>query len=122
MAIPCQGFTFSFGGNALAEVQTLEMDVRLTDGGAVRGRSGLWSGDGSGEVRLASFSPAAMSRSVYGTYGRLLITAPAPTGTLTVFDGICLYKGMAVRAATNDAILFAYSFSVYSVSNSLSIA
>lgn len=108
MAIPCQGFTFTWGGSALSEVRELDADLF---GGLPHGRTTTWTPEG-GEVRLLGFSIANLATSDYGNRRRLIITAPTPSGTLTVFDADCIYQGANIRAAANDAVRFAYTFRV----------
>lgn len=110
MPIPCQGFTFTWAGTALAEVQALEADLF---GNLPVGRTTNWTPNG-GEVRLLGLSIANLPTTDYGKRRRLTITAPINTSgnTLTVFDADCIYKGASVRATANDAVRFAYTFTV----------
>lgn len=108
MPIPCQGFTFTWAGSALSEVQALEADLF---GNLPVGRTTNWTPNG-GEVRLLGLSIANLPTTGYGKRRRLIITAPTPSGTLTVFDADCIYKGASVRATANDAVRFAYTFTV----------
>lgn len=112
MPIPCQGFTFTWAGTALAEVQSLEADLF---GNLPVGRTTNWSSFG-GEVRLFGFSITNLPTTDYGKRRRLVISGPAGTastaGSMTFFDADCIYKGASVRATVNDAVRFAYTFTV----------
>lgn len=109
MPIPCQGFTFTWAGTALSEVQEMEADLF---GSLPTGRTTNWSPD-RGEVRLLGFSIANLATTDYGKRRRLIITAPRTAGgNLTVFDADCIYQGANIRATANDAVRFAYVFKV----------
>ena len=109
MAIPCQGFTFTWGGSSLSEVRELEVDLLR---GLPQGRTVAWTPT-AGEVRLIGFSIANLPTSEYGRRKRLTITAPTGgTSTLTVFDADCVYQDVNIRATANDAVRFAYVFRV----------
>jgi hypothetical protein len=110
MAIPCQGFTFTWGGSALAEVQSLEADVY--QGNLPEGRTTVWTSK-LGEVRLLGFSLQSLA-SGYGTRKRLIIQSPASTagGSVTLFDYDCIYSGYRVESTANDAVRFAFTFTI----------
>ena len=108
MAIPCQGFTFTWGGSALLQVRELEVDLAR---GLPTGRTTNWTPN-FGEIRLSGFSPSGLPTSEYGRRKRLTIIAPSGTGTITVFDSDCIYQDQNIQAAANDAMRFAYVFRV----------
>lgn len=112
MPIPCQGFTFTWGGTALTEVQELEADIAR---GLPRGRETAWTPT-LGEVRLLRFAPGGVPASDYGKRRRLVIQGPAgklpAAGSMTYFDADCIYQDVNISAAANDAMRFAYVFRV----------
>jgi len=111
MAIPCQGFTFTWGGQTLSEVQALEADIY--GGELPLGRTTTWTPN-LGEVRLLGFSIANLATADYGKRKRLTITCPPNTagGSLTLFDSDCIYSGYRVDSQANDAVRFAFTFRV----------
>lgn len=119
MPIPCQGFTFTYGGAQLAEIQTLELDYATNFGELTLNRSGGVSAASTGTIVLNGTSPQGMSQSQYRYGGTLTIACPKGTSTLTLFQGYCLYDGMAVRARANEAVSFAYRFRVWSMAKAL---
>lgn len=105
MAIPCQGFTFTWAGNTLGEVQELEVAL---DRGLPLGRTTNWTPN-LGEVRLITFSPTNIGSADYGRRRRLIIQCPTTTGgTLTMFDSDCIYQDTNIVASANDAVRFAH--------------
>lgn len=111
MAIPCQGFTFTWGGQTLSEVQSVEID--LYGGELPQGRVTTWTPN-EGDIRISGFSVANLSVSEYGRRKRLTIISPASTagGSLTLFDRDCIYSGFQVQSTVNDAVRFAITFRV----------
>lgn len=110
MAIPCQGFTFTWGGQTLSEVQALEADIY--GGELPQGRTATWTPN-LGEVRLIGFSGTNLPASEYGRRKRLTIVAPLqPSGSVTLFDADCIYSGYRVDSQANDAVRFAFTFRV----------
>lgn len=110
MAIPCQGFTFTWGGASLSEVQALEVNLER---GLPLGRVTTWTPN-QGELRLIGFSISNLSASEYGLRKRLVIQCPPSTagGTLTLFDSDCIYQDLYITANANEAVRFAYVFRV----------
>jgi hypothetical protein len=110
MPIPCQGFTLTWGGQTLQEVQSLEID--LFQGELPQARTVVWTPN-IGDVRLLGFSVANLAASDYGRRKRLTITAPLnPSGSVTLFDGDCIYSGYRVDSTANDAVRFAFTFRI----------
>jgi len=110
MAIPCQGFTITWGGSTLSEVQALEADIY--GGELPQGRTTTWTPN-LGEVRLLAFSLTNLATSDYGRRKRLTVTAPVqPSGSVTLFDSDCIYSGYRVDSQANDAVRFAFTFRV----------
>ena len=126
MPIPCQGFTFTWGGATLSEVQELEVNVQRD---LPLGRSTTWTPN-LGEVRLLSLSATNLPTSEYGRRKRLTINAPAATirrtntawphnGTntastpaATLCDVDCIYRGVTMSATANGVVRFAHVFKV----------
>ena len=110
MAIPCQGFTFTWDGQSLAEVQEMEVDFTR---GLPTARTAQWSSS-PGEVRLLSFSTVSLPSTEYGKRKKLQIIAPTNTtgGTLTILDSDAIYRDTTVTAIANDAVRFAHVFSI----------
>lgn len=115
MAIPCQGFTFSWGGLPLRQVAELELAMQR---GLPVARTVIWTPN-IGEVRLIGFSPLNLSLDEYGKRKQLTIVAPVPVSqwslygqTMTLLDSDCIYQDVTSNAASNDAIRFAYTFKV----------
>lgn len=109
-AIPCQGFTFTWGGNAISAVQQLEID--LTKGLPV-GRTTTWSSK-QGTIKLVGFYPTNLPYTEYGKRRTLAITCPDKYngGTVTLFNQDCIYQDVNVQAQANGAVVFAYVFTV----------
>lgn len=126
MPIPCQGFTFTWGGQTLSEVQELQVNLQRD---LPLGRTTTWTPN-LGEVQLLGFSIANLPTSEYGKRKQLTITAPASTirvtnkapphnGTaststpsLTLCDVDCIYQGANISAAANGVVRFAHVFKV----------
>lgn len=110
MAIPCQGFTFTWGGATLSEVQELEIDLQR---GLPLGRTTAWT-PSLGEVRLLGFSITNLPTSEYGRRKRLIIQCPPGTsgGSLTLCDADAIYQDANTSAAANGAVTFAHVFRV----------
>lgn len=108
MAIPCQGFTFTWGALPLYEVQELEVDLQRD---LPSGRTTVWT-PSLGEIRLLGFSAVNLGSAEYGIRRRLTITVPPSLagGSVTVFDADCIYRDTIVTAATNGAVTFAHVF------------
>lgn len=108
MAIPCQGFTFTWGGQTLSEVSGLEI---AQPRGLPLGRTTTWTPN-LGEVRLLGFSPTNLPSTEYGKRKRLTIEVPPTTagGSVTVLDSDAIYQDLNVTASPNDAVRFAYVF------------
>jgi len=111
MPIPCHGFTLTWGGQTLSEVQSLEVD--LYSGTLPVGRTTTWTPE-LGEVRLLRFAATNLAATEYGKRKRLTIRSPAGTagGALTLFDSDCIYTGYSVDSQANDAVRFAMTFRV----------
>jgi hypothetical protein len=110
MAIPCQGFTFTWGGSALLEIK--EMELNLTRG-LPQGRSVVWTSQ-NGDVRLLSLARVNLPDSEYGKRRTLNITCPVSTsgGTVTLLNVDCIYQDTLTNASANDAVQFAHVFKV----------
>lgn len=106
MAIPCQGFTFTWGGAPLYEVQQLEANLQRD---LPVGRTTTWTPK-LGEVRLLGFSMINLGSTEYGRRKRLVITAPVNGVPTTLFDADCIYRDTTLTAAANDAVTFAHVF------------
>jgi hypothetical protein len=111
MAIPCQGFTFTWGGQTLSEVQALEADIY--GGELPQGRTTTWTPN-LGEVRLLAFSLTNLPTTDYGRRKQLTIQCPQSTagGSVTLFNADCIYSGYRVDSQANDAVRFAFTFRV----------
>ena len=115
MAIPCQGFTFTWGGASLHWVQEMEVDLTR---GLPEARTVQWSSS-PGEVRLLSFSTTNLPSTEYGKRKRLTITVPvrSATTTLTILDSDAIYRDAVYTANANDAVRFAHVFSIQDTLN-----
>jgi hypothetical protein len=111
MPIPCQGFTLTWGGQTLQEVQSLEIDLFQAE--LPQGRTVIWTPN-IGDVRLLGFSAANLSTAEYGKRKTLKIDSPAGTagGSLTLLEVDCIYSGYRVDSLVNEAVRFAYTFRV----------
>jgi hypothetical protein len=116
MPIPCQGFTLTWGGQTLQEIQAAEVD--LFQGELPQGRTVIWTPN-IGDVRLLGFSGANLSTAEYGKRKTLKIDSPAGTagGSLTLLEVDCIYSGYRVDSLVNDAVRFAYTFRVQDTVN-----
>lgn len=123
MAIPCQGFTFTWGTATLREMQTLQVNLQRglpvgrTAPVVVSGTSSLtgpWSP--KGEINLAGFDSTNFGTDEYGKRKRLTIIAPikttAVTATLTIFNADCVWRDMTIDATANGAVKFAWVLSL----------
>lgn len=116
MAIPCQGFTFTWDGLPLLQVAELEIAMQR---GLPVARTVIWTPN-IGEVRLIGFSPLNLSLAEYGKRKQLTIVAPIPQPLwtlynaefMTLLNSDCIYQDVTSTAASNDAIRFAYTFKV----------
>lgn len=119
MAIPCQGFTFTWGTATLLEVRQLEVNYQR---GMPTSRTTRWSGT-PGSLSVIGFAATGLPETEYGRKRRLTITAPVNKqgGTITLLDRDCIYTDMAVRATANEAVEFAYSFMLLDTVNNVLI-
>lgn len=110
MAIPCQGFTVTWGGSALQEVQTL--DINQTRGLPI-GRTVIWT-PSRGSVEIAGFSTANLPESEYGRRRTLTFAGPTAAGgpAITLFSRDAIYQDCRIQAVANDAVRFAFVFSI----------
>jgi hypothetical protein len=110
MAIPCQGFTITWGGQPLQEVQSLELDAQR---GLPLGRTVTWTPN-LGTLRIAAFADDHLPDSEYGRRKRLKFQGrTASAGTLvTFFDRDCIYEDTRIEAITNEVVRFAFTFRV----------
>jgi hypothetical protein len=110
MAIPCQGFTITWGGQTLQEVQSLELDAQR---GLPLGRTTTWT-PSLGTLRLAGFSTDHLPDSEYGRRKQLTFTGrTASAGALvTFFDRDCIYEDARIEATANEVVRFAFTFRV----------
>lgn len=110
MAIPCQGFTITWGGSALLEVRELSVNQER---GLPLQRDGTWTLN-LGTVRLAGFSTAHLAESEYGSRRQLTIRCPPSTsgGSVTLFDRDCIFQDRVVTAEANDAVRFDHVFRI----------
>ena len=110
MAIPCQGFTITWGGQSLQEVQAFDLDAAR---GLPLGRVTTWT-PSLGTLRLAGFSTAHLPVSEYGRRKRLTFSGrTASAGTLvTFFDADCIYEDARIEAVANEVVRLAFTFRV----------
>lgn len=111
MAIPCQGFTITWGGSALQEVQELNI---TQERGLPLQRDGTWTLN-LGTVRLAGFSTAHLAESEYGRRKRLTVVCPrtaTASATVTLFDRDCIFQDRVVVAEANNAVRFDHVFRI----------
>jgi hypothetical protein len=115
MAIPCQGFTLTWGGQTLQEVQSLEIDAQR---GLPIGRTVTWTPN-FGTLRIAAFATAHLPESEYGRRKRLTFSGRTATGgsAVTFFDRDCIYEDARIEATANDAIRFAFTFRIQDTVN-----
>lgn len=110
MPIPCQGFTITWGGTAIAESRELTINQER---GLPLQRNGTWTLN-LGTVRVAGFFPSIPDVE-YGRRRRLLVRCPAAGvrgGVVTLFDHDCIYQDRIVTAEANDAVRFDHVFRV----------
>jgi hypothetical protein len=115
MAIPCQGFTITWGGQPLQEVQSLELDAQR---GLPLGRVTTWT-PSLGTLRIAAFSTAHLPESEYGRRKRLTLTGltstvftASPGPVVTFFDHDCIYEDARIEAVANEVVRLAFTFRV----------
>lgn len=117
MAIPCQGFTFTWGNLTLSEVQEMEIAAQSE---LPLGRTVIWT-QAPGEVRLVGFSSTNLPYSDYGKRKVLKIEAPLPAPPpnqkLTLLNQDCILRDVNVRATANNAVRFAFTFMVMDTVN-----
>lgn len=110
MAIPVQGFTITWGGQSLQEVQSLEVDAQR---GLPIGRITTWT-PSLGTLRIAGFSTAHLPESEYGrrklvvVQGRTASTGPA----ITFFNRDCIYEDLRAEVTANDVVRLAFTFRI----------
>lgn len=122
MAIPCQGFTLTWGGTALQEIKTLEFQRSLEWQDTGMARSGR-AGSGyrlAGSIRLTGLAPTVLDEKQFGLAREMTISVPYGTSTMTLFSGWALYDGQAANATPNDAMSFAHTFKVWYADKALS--
>jgi hypothetical protein len=103
MAIPAQGFTFLWAGNALAEVAEFEVDLTRP---LPIGRTAIWTPQ-QGEIRLTMFS----LQGIGDDYGRRrILKISNAAGTL--FERDCILRDSVARAIANDVVRFVITFTV----------
>jgi hypothetical protein len=110
MAIPCQGFTVSWGSLPLAEVQTLDIN---RDRGLPVGRVTTWT-PSFGTIEIAGFSTANLPESEYGQRKRLKFEGRTATSGPVIqwFDRDCIFENARIQAIANDAVRFAFTFRI----------
>lgn len=110
MAIPAQGFTFTWGTTPILEVQELEVDLQR---GLPLGRTTTFTPT-LGEVRLLGFSFSGLPTSEYGRRKQLTIRCPPSTagGSITICDVDCIYQDANYAAVANGAVRFVHVFKI----------
>ena len=110
MAIPCQGFTVSWGGVPLQEVQTLEIN---RERGLPIGRVYTWT-PSWGTVEIAGFSTANLPESEYGRRKTLTFEGrTASTGSVVKWlERDCIFENARIQATANDVVRFAFTFRI----------
>ena len=110
MAIPCQGFTVSWGGLSLAEVQSLDIN---RDRDLPIGRVTTWTPT-FGTIEIAAFSTANLPESEYGRRKRLKFEGRTATSgsVVTWFDRDCIFENARIQAVANDVVRFAFTFRI----------
>lgn len=110
MAIPCQGFTITWGGQSLQEVQSLEFDAQR---GLPLGRTVTWT-PSLGTLRISAFATAHLPESEYGRRKRLKFEGRTATSgpAVTFFDRDCIYEDARIEAVANEVVRFAFTFRV----------
>lgn len=110
MAIPCRGFTFTWGTATLQEVQALEADLTR---GLPAGRVTTWT-PSLGTIRLQGFSRLHLPVSEYGRRKTLTILV-RPSDSLpaeTLFQSDCIFEDARIEAVANNAVRFAFTFRI----------
>jgi hypothetical protein len=115
MAIPAQGFTVSWGGAALLEVQEISIDQER---GLPLQRNGTWTLN-LGTVRIAGFSTAHLAESEYGRRKVLLLEGLTATSGSVVkfFERDCILQDRRIVAAANDVVRFDHVFRIMDTVN-----
>lgn len=116
MAIPCQGATITWGGNALQEVQEIEI---TQDRGLPQARDSTWTFS-MGSVRLSGFSTAHLSEADYGDPRRLIVKLPrtaTSSSTITLLDRDAIFRDRVVVATANDAVRLDHVFTLMDTVN-----
>lgn len=111
MPIPCQGFTITWGGAALAEMRELNINQ---DRGLPLQRDGTWTLN-LGTVRIAGFSTANLAESEYGRRKRLTVICPrtaTSSSTVTLFDRDAIFQDRVVTAEANNVVRFDHVFRI----------
>jgi hypothetical protein len=132
MPIPCQGFTLTWGGTSLSEVQELELNLQRD---LPLGRTTTWT-PSLGTINLLGFSTgrgattATLAIAEYGKRRQLVIQAPAATAVIsnrawphngttatatpamTLCNVDCIYRGAKITASANGVVRFAHVFKV----------
>lgn len=110
MAIPVQGFTVSWGGLPLQEVQTLDIN---RERGLPLGRTTTWT-PSWGTIEIAAFSTAELPESEYGRRKRFKLEGKTATSgaVVTFFDRDCIFENARIQAIANDVVRFAFTFRI----------
>ena len=110
MAIPAQGFTVSWGGTALLEVQEISIDQER---GLPLQRNGTWTLN-LGTVRIAGFSTTGLPESEYGRRKVLVFEGRTATSGASVkwFQRDCVLKDRRIVAVANDVVRFDHVFRI----------
>jgi hypothetical protein len=111
MAIPCQGFTITWGGNALAEMRELTVNQER---GLPLQRDGTWTLN-LGTIRIAGFSTANLAEVEYGRRRRLIVICPrtaTSSSTITLFDRDAIFQDRVVTAEANEVVRFDHVFRI----------
>jgi len=128
MAIPCQGFTLTWGTDTLEEVQSLEIDAQrglpvsrglpVVLSGSPTSVPQMWTPN-LGTLRIAAFSTAYLPESEYGRRKRLTFSGRTATAGVvtTFFDRDCIYEDARIEATANDALRFAFTFRIQDTVN-----
>jgi hypothetical protein len=112
MAIPCQGFTITWGGAAIQEAQELSISEER---GLPLQRNGTWTLT-LGTIRIAGFSTANLSQSEYGRRKQLTVQCPSGTAVgapvVIFFDRDCILMDRVLAAQANDAVRVDHVFRI----------
>ena len=110
MAIAAQGLTFTWGESTLQEIQDLELESAIVTN---QGRAS-YGGFSSGSLRLRGFSITNLPQTEIGRWRLMTITVrTSPTTVLKLWDGWARYDQCVVTATRNDAVLFAFQFTLW---------